>query len=52
MKRVCSLDEAFRNLGVCEEDRLYDFYGSYSLLESWMKSNNYILIKNFVYKDE
>ena len=50
MVKVCSIDEAFNLLGICREDRLYDFQGSYRALEVWLAENQYTVKDKFIYK--
>lgn len=50
MVKVCSLDEAFNLLGICKEDRLHDFQGSYRTLEVWLAENQYAVKGKFIYK--
>ena len=50
MVKVCSIDEAFSLLGICKEDRLHDFQGSYRALEGWLAENQYTLKGKFIYK--
>ena len=51
MFKVYTLDEAYSEIGICKEDRMYDFQGSYQSLLDWAENNDYIVVHNSSSKD-